>query len=180
MPTTIAEPWLSFLTEVDRRLDDPVELHCLGGFVLAILWGLPRPTGDVDFIECEPSSAVEDLVEIAGAGSELANRFKIHLHRVDVAEYPEAYVSRLTDITPGGLARLRLLALDVHDVALAKIGRNGPRDRADVEFLVRRGALDSRILSERFEREMLPYVLNEDRSKTTLDLWIEEFFRHRD
>jgi hypothetical protein len=176
MPTTIADPWLGFLAEVDRRLDRPVELHCLGGFVLAVLWGLQRPTGDVDFIECEPSSAVEEVIGIAGEGSELARRFNIHLHRVGVAEYPEAYVSRLSDITPEGFVRLRLMALEVHDVALSKIGRNSPRDRADVEFLARRGALDSNVLAERFEHELRPYALNEDRSKTTLELWIEEFF----
>ena len=139
MPITIPEPWLGFLAEIDRRLDRRVELHCLGGFVLAVLWGLPRPTGDVDFIECEPSNAVEHLLRIAGEGSELAGRFRIHLHQVGVAEYPEAYAARLSDITPKGFARLRLMALEVHDIALAKIGRNGPRDRADVEFLARRG-----------------------------------------
>ena len=179
MPTTIAEPWLSFLAEVDRRLEHAVELHCLGGFVLAVLWGLPRPTGDIDFIECRPASASAAVQEIAGEGSELDRRFRIHVHDVGVAEYPADYVSRLVDITPEGFARLRLRALEVHDVVLTKLGRNGPRDRADVEFLARRGAIDPRILAERFEHEFGPYALNEDRSRTTLELWIEEFFPRR-
>ena len=57
MPTNVPEPWLSFLRDVGRTLEQSIEVHCLGGFVLTVLWGLPRPTGDVDFIEIEPSDA---------------------------------------------------------------------------------------------------------------------------
>jgi hypothetical protein len=160
MPPKIAEPWLSFLREVDRALGRPVSVHCLGGFVLAVLWDLPRPTGDVDFIEAVPSDAASELLGIAGEGSELASRYKLHFHRVTVAEFPEGYVARLVDITPRGLEHLRLLALEAHDLALAKLGRNSPRDRSDVQFLAGKGALDRRQLRERFESELLPYVLN--------------------
>ena len=66
MQLMIPEPWLSFLRDVDSALSRPVEVHCLGGFVLSVLWGLPRPTGDVDFIEIKPSGAVSELREIAG------------------------------------------------------------------------------------------------------------------
>jgi len=50
MPGKISDPWLGFLQDVNRALKQPVEVHCLGGSVLAVLWELPRPTGDVDFI----------------------------------------------------------------------------------------------------------------------------------
>ena len=69
MPTKIPEPWLSFIRDVDQALGQPVTVHCLGGFVLCVLWGLPRPTGDVDFIEIEPSEAGDELLRVAGAGS---------------------------------------------------------------------------------------------------------------
>lgn len=176
MPAKIPEPWLSFLRDVGRKLGRSVEVHCLGGFVLNVLWGLPRPTGDVDFIEIEPSEAGEELLEVAGEGSELAKRHKLQFHRVTVAELPEGYASRLVDITPRGLSRLRLQALEVHDLVLAKLARNSPRDRADVEFLVRQGALDRHSLEERFNKELRPYLLNEDREAATLRLWIEEYF----
>ena len=92
-----------------------------------------------------------------------------------VAEYPEGYASRLVNITPRGLSRLRLRALEVHDLVLAKLARNSPRDRADVEFLVRQDALDKQCLEDRFENELRPFLLNEDREATTLRLWIEEY-----
>jgi hypothetical protein len=176
MPAKIKEPWLSFLREVDQVLGQPVSVHCLGGFVMAVLWELPRPTGHVDFIEVAPSDAASELLGIAGEGTELASRYKLHFHRVTVAEFPEDHASRLVDITPGGFGHLRLLALEVHDLALAKLGRNSPRDRSDVKFLAEKNALDRRILHGRFESEMRPYVLNEARESLTLELWLEEFF----
>ncbi len=174
MPTRIPEPWLSFLRDVGRALGRSVEVHCLGGFVLTVLWGLPRPTGDVDFIEIEPSDASRELLEMAGEGSELAKRHNLRFHRVTVAEHPEGYASRLVDLMPSG--RLHLRALEAHDLVLAKLARNSPRDRADVEFLVRRGALDRQCLQDRFDKELRPYLLNADRAAATLELWIEEYF----
>lgn len=176
MTDRIQEPWLSFLRDVDRVLIEPVEVHCLGGFVLSVLWGLPRPTGDVDFIEARPRPAGEDLLRIAGEGSALATKHRLHFQRVTVAEYPESYEGRLIDITPGRLRKLKLRALEVHDVVLAKLSRNSPRDRADVEFLARKGALDRKRIEERFEVELRPYLLNEAREALTLELWLAEFF----
>lgn len=151
-------------------------MHCLGGFVLAVVWRLPRPTGDIDFIEVRPSAAGEELLRIAGAGSPLATKHHLQFQRVTVAEYPEGYEGRLIDITPRGIHKLRIMALEVHDVALAKLSRNSPRDRADVEFLAKEGALDGRRLKERFDTELRPYLLNEARGAQTLELWLAEFF----
>jgi len=176
MPATIPEPWLSFLFDVGQALTQSVEVHCLGGFVLTVLWELPRPTGDVDFIEIEPSEAGDELLRIAGGASAIAKRHRLQFHRVTIAERPEGYAARLVDITPKGLVRLRLRALEVHDLVLAKLARHSPRDRADVEFLARRGALDRQCLQERFDNELRPYLLNENRETATLKLWIEEYF----
>jgi hypothetical protein len=42
-------PWSAFLDELDQAISVPIELHCIGAFVVSLLYGLPRPTGDVDF-----------------------------------------------------------------------------------------------------------------------------------
>ena len=175
MPGEIKEPWLSFLRDVDRGLRGPVEVHCLGGFVLGVLWDLPRPTGDIDFIEVRPGQASEELLGVAGEGTTLAVRHHLHFQRVGVATCPDGYESRLTDVTPQGLQNLKIKALDVHDIVLSKVSRNSPRDRSDVEFLAKKGALARRLLEERFATEMRPYLLNEARETLTLDLWLEEF-----
>jgi hypothetical protein len=137
MAVRIEEPWLTFLRAVDRALEETVEVHCLGTFVLSVLWGLPRPTGDIDVLEIRPRHAGEALLRIAGQGTALAAKHQLHFEHVTIAEYPEGYESRLTDITPRGFGRLRLKALEVHDLVLAKLSRNSPRDRADVEYLAR-------------------------------------------
>ncbi len=46
-PGNVAEvpsPWNRFLAELDARLPEPITLHCIGGFVVSVLYGLPRPT----------------------------------------------------------------------------------------------------------------------------------------
>jgi hypothetical protein len=176
MPDKVPAPWQAFLVDADRALRNPVEVHCLGGFVLAVLWALPRPTADVDFIEVGPSGVGRDLLTVAGEGSEISLRHGLYFHRVTIAEVPEGYVSRLVEIAPRRFTNLRLRALEVHDLVLAKLGRNSARDRADVEFLVRKGAIDRRLLEERFEAELRPYVLNEERHREAFQLWTQEFF----
>lgn len=75
-------------------------------------------------------------MRVGGSDSEIDRRHGIHFHRVTIAELPEGYASRLVELTPRGFKRLRLRALEVHDVVLAKLGRNSARDRGDVEFLL--------------------------------------------
>ena len=176
MPIEIQDPWLGFLREVDGALRQEVEIHCLGGFVLRVMYDLPRYTADVDFIEIQPVSAFADLEAIGGHESDLAKRHGLHFQFVGIAEYPEGYLGRVIDITPAGLRKLRLQALEVHDIVLAKVGRNSPRDREDVKFLAGRGILDPQLLKERFESELLPYVLKERDARLTMELWLDEFF----
>ena len=45
-------------------------------------------------------------------------------------------------------------AFEVHDLVLAKLGRNMPRDREDVAFLIDKGALDRDLLIQRFHAEL--------------------------
>jgi hypothetical protein len=40
------EPWRSFFLEIDKAFDQPIALHCIGAFAIAMLHGFPRPTVD--------------------------------------------------------------------------------------------------------------------------------------
>ncbi len=71
-------PWRAFLTAVDRQLPDPVQLHCLGGFVVAVRYRFPRPTADVDYIDIIPHDAMEVLERIAGHESPLAKKHHVY------------------------------------------------------------------------------------------------------
>jgi hypothetical protein len=57
MPSDIPQPWKAFLEELDEAMAaDPAlggataHLHCIGGFVVSVLYGLPRSTNDLDII----------------------------------------------------------------------------------------------------------------------------------
>ena len=99
-------PWSAFLDELDQAISEPIELHCIGGFVVSLLYGLPRPTGDVDYVAAIPRYRTEELEQLAGRGSKLAAKYKVHLQHVTVATMPEDYESRLKEMFPGRLKKL--------------------------------------------------------------------------
>lgn len=148
----------------------------MGGFVLTILYGRPIETHDVDYVAVVPHQEFAVLQEIAGKDSALAKKHRVCLHFVSIAEVPDNYESRLTEICSGEFPKIRLLALDPHDIALSKLTRNHPIDRRDVEFLAEKGILDPKVLEERYRRELRPYLSNEDRHDLTLKLWLEDYF----
>jgi hypothetical protein len=77
MPREIPNPRNAFLKDLDRSLEEPVELHCLGGFVLTMLYGLMRPTADVDVLAVRPRM---DLNHLGGIGSPLHKKHGVYLH----------------------------------------------------------------------------------------------------
>ncbi len=168
--------WSAFLKEVDELLAAPVQLHCLGGFVLAATYGLPRPTGDLDYITAIPLHGLPNLEETAGRDSGLARKHKLYFQHVTVADVPEDYEGRLIQLFPGRFSRLGLRALEVHDLTLAKLVRNSPVDLEDAKFLANAGKLDAGILKERYEQELRPNLANETRHDLTLRLWLDACF----
>jgi hypothetical protein len=170
------EPWRSFLAEVDSRLSEDVYLHCCGGFVVTQLYGVARTTNDVDFLGVVPNVR-NDLTQIAGKGSALHQKYKVYLDAVTVATPPEDYQERLVPMFPGAWQRLRLLALEAHDLALSKLERNFERDRDDVQQLARAGHLRPEILRERYYRELRSNLMaHAARHDLTLRLWLESYW----
>ncbi len=171
----IPEPWGSFLRELDRMATDPVDFHCIGGFVVTRKYGFKRETNDVDVLSITPKTQLQDFLNKGKEGSELHRRHHVYLDVVGVIDaYPDDYEARLTEMYPGDLKHIRLLAVEAHDLALMKLGRNNERDRQDVKFLVRRGFITSAELNRRYTEEMRSYVAQpERRSDPVINLWIE-------
>ncbi len=61
-----AEPWCSFLRELDELLKGLVELRCLGGFVVTQQYGIGRETADIDFLAVTAQSPEDDIEALAG------------------------------------------------------------------------------------------------------------------
>lgn len=64
-PEYIPEPWSSFLSGIDADISEEVEFHCLGGFVVTVVYGFERPTADVDVLTVVPRGEVERLIDLA-------------------------------------------------------------------------------------------------------------------
>jgi uncharacterized nucleotidyltransferase DUF6036 len=169
-------PWAEFLGELDALLPARVKVHCIGGFVVSLYYGLPRPTGDIDFFSALPINFVNDLEAIAGAGSALAKKYKVHFQHVAVNSTPENYEERLVEMFPGRFRKLQLYAPDPYDLILSKLERNSLKDRDDVEYLARTCHLKPEVLRERYEEELRPNLANETRHDLTLRLWLDACF----
>ena len=173
MPPELQEPWRSFLRDVDVRLPGTVELHCLGGFVVTVLHGLPRPTADIDVLSVVPIGALGDLIELAGESSVLHRKHGVYLDIVTVVTCPDGYEARRSEFLPGTWNGLRLFALDPDDLALAKLERHLQRDRDDVMYLARTARWDVDVWRNRGETELRPYLGRPRREDRTLTLWID-------
>lgn len=179
-PKEPPSPWREFLAELDKRLRVPVELHCLGGFAVSVVYGfgVTRSTRDIDYTAVLPAGREEELEELAGSDSPLAAKHRVYLQRVGVDDVPVEYESRLIEVFSGRFSQLRLLVLDPYDLILSKLTRNFPIDMRDVQFLARELDLDGAILKERYMEELRPYIMTGkiERHDQTLQLWLGEYF----
>jgi hypothetical protein len=172
-PNPLQDPWAAFLKELDNLIAEPVCLHCLGGFVITMLYGSTRPTGDIDFLQVVPQPALQAVSKITNEGGALHKKYRIYLDPVTVAHVPEAYEDRLSEMFAGEFKNLRLMALDPYDLALSKLERNIERDRNDVRFLARTIPFDPEVLDRRYKEELRPFVNNTKRADLTMELWLE-------
>jgi hypothetical protein len=167
------EPWHSFLRDLDEAVETVVRLDCIGGFVVTQLYGLDRPTADLDVIEVAPRVESERILAIATRGGPLHRKHRVYLDRVGVASIPENYEERLTEMAPGAYRNLRLMALDPYDIALSKLARNNQKDRDDVRFLARSVPLEIATLEQRYQTELRWQLGRPDSEDLTMKLWIE-------
>ena len=176
-PRPIGEPWLGFLREIDRALESSVTLHCIGGFALSVLIEMPRPTGDIDFVEILARDGENQLLGIGGEGSAIAQKYSLYLQHVTIVDSPCDYAGRLIDATPTELTHLRLLILDPYDLILTKVQRNSPTDLDDARLAVEQLHLEKTRLWSRFKDELLPYLaVTPEETEFTVQLWLEELF----
>ena len=169
-----AEPWLSFLTQLDAQLTEPADFHCMGGFVVSQCYGFTRETRDIDVLTVIPVQVVDRVIKLAGKHSALHTRYGVYVHRFAIVNYPADYEQRLTRVFPVW-PNVRLWALEPHDLALTKLERSDDVDVRDVIYLAQAGLINRETLINRFETEWDPYVVGRTPTwhQTTLSVWIE-------
>ena len=169
-----AAPWYSFLSDLDAQLNEDVDLHCIGGFVVSQYYGFARETADLDVLCVVPAKVAKQIEAMAGKGSPLHQKHRVYVERVGVASHPDGYESRLIRVFPFW-SRLKLWALEAHDLALTKLERSIDRDLQDVMHLARAGFLQRETLTERYWSEMRPHLGGPTPTwhDTTLKMWID-------
>ncbi len=178
MSPELSSPWKEFLAELDALLDEPFQLHCVGGFAVVVGYGFPRATNDLDYRSLIPYNRINDLQALAGPGSDLAKKYKVHVQHTGVESIPENYEERLIELFPCRFRNIRLFVPDAYDLVLSKLTRNLERDRQDVEFLARTQHLDPALLRERYEKELRPILIGpESRHDATLEFWLRAYFQ---
>ena len=177
MSPELPSPWREFLEELDGLLDEPFQLHCIGGFAVVAGYGLRRATNDLDYRSLVPYSRINHLQRMAGPGSALAQKHKVHVQHTGIESMPENYEERLVELFPGRFRNVRLFFPDAYDLVLSKLTRNLERDREDVAFLARTQHLNPVVLKERYEKELRPILIGpESRHDATLEFWIKAYF----
>lgn len=173
----LSAPWPAFLSELDMLLPKPVDIRCLGAFVLTAVYAAPRFTSDLDYIEVLPSEAETIVEELAGRASKLAKKHGVWVQRVGTAvvDLPDDYEGRLQELD-FGFQKLRLWALETYDFVLSKLARNSPKDRFDVEFVAKKQNLSYAVTYDRFVKEMKPWVPRAEWHEGTLAKVWKEYF----
>jgi Nucleotidyltransferase of unknown function (DUF6036) len=170
----IAEPWNSFLSDLDRGLSTRLVLHCLGGFAIDLTYGLSRQSAGIALCEVAPITTKTDLLALAGEGSALHNKHSVCLQVVKMASLPYYYEERLTEAFRGAFRQLQLLVLDPYDLALSKLRRNSDVDIEDVKSLGASVPLDLNVLRLRYYEEVRPYLTGPpERGDKAVDLWCD-------
>ncbi len=113
---------------------------------------------------------------MAGQGSALHGKHKVWLHRVDVANLPEDYTTRLSEMASGQFKRVKILVPDAYDCILSKLERASPKDRDDADYLFRSQKLDAQVLRDRYKNELGHNLIGKiEWHDQTLELWIDIF-----
>lgn len=173
----LGSPWLEFLTEINDQLAAPIQLVCIGGFVVTNIHGFSRSTGDLDHIECS-HEITHELQQIAGKGSRLNKKYGLYVDHVGFVTMPYHFDERLLEV-PFDFENIKIFVPDLYDLVLSKLERNSPKDQADVQFLAHKYKLRFSILRARFDHE-LDFIPNRDRHVTTLNFWRDWFHDHDD
>ena len=111
-----------FLREVDRHLHAPCEIVVIGGAVLSLAYGSKYVTRDIDILV-----AGTDFFEAVALAQDTSTS-PVPIQATNVADIPWNYEDRLELLPVDGLAKLRVLRPEKHDLALMKAGRGSRHD----------------------------------------------------
>ena len=143
-----------FLAELASRWSErPVTLNLLGATALAVQVDFARGTRDADVLQTLDlnEAARAHLLELAGPGTTLAARWKLHVqivpNGIPFLPHPPTW-NRVA--LPGAPTAVSIRALDVVDVVVSKLKRFSANDRSDIDAMISAGHVSHDRLIARF------------------------------
>jgi Nucleotidyltransferase of unknown function (DUF6036) len=166
---------VAFLDAVDAHLEARVERILIGGGAASLAYGIQNATKDLDTFT--GSGASEAMLQRAVERAQATTGLDIPLGPAGVADAPYEFESRLVPVlAERGWKRLKLFALERHDLALSKIVRGVQGDIEHVVAIHRLQPLDFDTLIERYIHEMKHVVARRESLRSTLLWCIDELF----
>jgi len=180
LPTFPPSPWKDFLQDLDSAVTEACRLPCFGGFAVTLAYGISRLTSDIDVLDVAPPRMVAVLMKEGGKGSPLANKHKVYLDIVGIANPPYDYESRLRPMYPGAFRNLQLLVMDPYDVALTKLKRDSDKDFQDVLRLAEKTPFDLDLFEKRYREELRDNTTGKpEENDRTFYRWKEAILENR-
>lgn len=146
-----------FLKEIDANWTpiggEPITLQLIGSAALMLQTNYERGTKDGDVLESRDGSPAikEQLLDLAGRGTDLHKQFRIYIDVVNraILFLPQGPIFHpLPNVK---LKNFKAEVLDIHDVVLSKLKRYNSDDASDIRAMVDQNLLDHKRLIERFK-----------------------------
>lgn len=147
---------IKFFKELDKLLEERVELTVIGGTAMVLGYASERMTHD-----CDPWGKIEKMILEKWGDAEKMSGVKISIDTAaGVAQMPDGFEDRLEEVDLK-LKNLVIRYPDKYDLALSKISRLLGNDLDDILWLHKQHKLDLDILVERYKEEFrIVYVGN--------------------
>jgi hypothetical protein len=175
-PKTPRDDVLRFLKAVEAQLepDQELELYLGGGAALILAYDGELATVDVDFIGPKTGRLLE-LSKLMGKGSEVHAQTELYFDVVPPGLFPSdmGWRRRAIPVELREVQRIRLRALEVHDLIISKLKRFAEKDRRDVRALCNRPDVDVETLRSRYREARLLLDLDE-RERMDLNFQVVE------
>ena len=157
-----------FLQELDVKWkgspEDKLLLRFLGSAALMLQTKYERGTNDGDVIETgQFTKDISDrLVNLAGRGSALYKKHRIHIHivRAGIPFLPHTPLWHPMPQLSAMLRRFKIEVLDVVDVVVSKLKRLSSNDISDIEAMVNLGLIPLDLLIKRFKDAVDVFSMN--------------------
>lgn len=133
---------IGFLQALDKQVRRKTTLYIIGGAAVTLAYAPDNRTSDIDVV-----LAAEEVVELGGAGSDLAQEFGVYIQPLVELSFsaPDGWKDRC-EAHDLSLKKLIVKTADRYDIILGKVARLEQRDIEDILAMNATDGIDMHIL----------------------------------